>query len=103
MSCPNEDDHGKLKKAVRYLKGKPRFRILYGYQQRPEAIEVWTDTGSVGCQKSRKSTSGGIVRHGGHIIKSGSTNQAVVALSLGGAAYYGMVKGASGAIGTTCV
>ena len=62
---------------------------------------MWTDTDFGGCQKTRKSTSGGIIRHGKHIIKSWSTNQAVVALSSGEAEYYGMVKGASGAIGAT--
>ena len=36
---------------------------------------------------------------GAHIIKSWSVNQAVVALSSGEAEYYGMVKGASNALG----
>ncbi len=37
--------------------------------------------------------------HGGHMIKSWSTNQAVVALSSGEAEYYGLVKAASVALG----
>ena len=37
--------------------------------------------------------------HGSHVIKSWSTNQAVIALSSGEAEYYGMVKGASVALG----
>ena len=90
MSCPNEDDYG-----------KPRFRILFQYQDKPESTEVWADSDFAGCQKSRKSTSGGIIRHGKHIIKSRGANQAVVALSSGEAEYYALVKGASGAIGTT--
>ena len=36
---------------------------------------------------------------GTHVIKSWSTNQAVIALSSGEAEYYGMVKGASQSIG----
>ena len=36
---------------------------------------------------------------GGHVIKSWSTNQAVIALSSGEAEYYGIVKAASVAIG----
>jgi len=101
MSCPNEDDFGRLKKVVRYLKGAPRFRNIFIYQKRPKAIEVWTDSDLAGCQKSRKSASGGVVRHGEHIMKSWSTNQAVIALSSGEAEYYALVKGVSGAIGTT--
>ncbi len=101
MSCPNEDDFGKLKRVARYLKGAPRFRTIYKYQEKPECIEVWTDSDFAGCQKSRKSTSGGIVRHGEHVIKSWSTNQAVIALSSGEAEYDALVKGVSGAIGIT--
>ena len=36
---------------------------------------------------------------GTHVLKSWSTNQAVIALSSGEAEYYGMVKGASQSIG----
>ena len=75
--------------------------MLFGYQCKPGHIEAWTDSDFAGCQKSRKSTSGGIIRHGGHIIKSWSTSRAVVALSSGEAEYYALVKGSSGAIGTT--
>ena len=41
--------------------------------------------------------------HGGHVIKSWSTNQATIALSSGEAEYYGMVKGASQAIGLRAI
>ena len=37
--------------------------------------------------------------HGSHVIKSWSTNQAVIALSSGEAEYYGLVKAASVALG----
>ena len=37
--------------------------------------------------------------HGGHLIKSWSTNQTVIALSSGEAEYYSLVKGASMALG----
>ena len=68
---------------------------------RPEGFEVRTDTDFNGCQKTGKSTSGGIVRHASHIMKSWSTNQAVVALSSGEVEYYGMEKGARGGMGVT--
>ena len=41
--------------------------------------------------------------HGGHVIKSWSTNQATIALSSGEAEYYGMVEGASQAMGLRAV
>ena len=62
-------------------------------------LTVWTDTDFAGCSKTRNSTSGGLVMHGTHVIKSWSTNQVVIALSSGEAEYYGLVKGASVALG----
>ena len=41
--------------------------------------------------------------YGGHVIKSWSTNQATIALSSGEAEYYGMVKGASQALGLKAI
>ena len=41
--------------------------------------------------------------HGGHVIKSWSTNQSTIALSSGEAEYYGMVKGASQAMGLRAI
>eukprot|EP00969_Alexandrium_andersonii_P274365 12126182-Alexandrium_andersonii.AAC.1 len=57
------------------------------------------DTDWAGCRKTRKSTSGGMVRHGRHVLKAWSTTQTVIATSSGEAEYYGMAKGASQALG----
>ena len=62
-------------------------------------MEVWTDSDFAGNRKNRKSTSGGVLFHGKHLLKSWSTNQATIALSSGEAEYYAMVKGASQAFG----
>eukprot|EP00969_Alexandrium_andersonii_P066310 2924013-Alexandrium_andersonii.AAC.1 len=40
-----------------------------------------------------------MVRHGRHVLKAWSTTQTVIATSSGEAEYYGMVKGASQALG----
>ena len=56
---------------------------------------MWTDTDYAGCAKTRKSTSGGVIMIGGHMIKSWSSTQNVIALSSGEAEYYGLVKGAA--------
>ena len=60
---------------------------------------MWTDSDHAGCTKTRKSTSGVLVRIGSHLIKSWSSTQDVVALSSGEAEYYGIVKGASQGFG----
>ena len=64
---------------------------------------MWTDTDYAGCKVSRKSTSGGVVIWGNHVIKSWSSTQSVIALSSGDAEYYGMVKGASVGLGMQSV
>ena len=100
MSNPKQESLGKLKRLARYLKDKPRLVMKFDYQGTVNGVTVWTDTDFAGCVKSRKSTSAGIIQLGGHLIKSWSINQAVIALSSGEAEYYGLVKGASTGIGT---
>ena len=99
MANPTEDDWGRMKKTVRFLKGQPRYIMHFSYQENPKGINAWSDSDFAGCTRTRKSTSGGLVRHGGHIIRSWSTGQAVTALSSGEAEYYALVKAASQGIG----
>ena len=103
MSSPDTDSIAKLKRLGRYLKGTPRYVTKYPYQEIFDKITLWTDTDSAGCTKSRKSTSAGIIQLGKHLIKSWSTNQAVIALSSGEAEYYGMVKGGSMGLGSKAI
>ena len=99
MSSPTEADWLMLKRLARYLIGRTRVIVCFGYQEANGIIDVWTDTDYGGCQVSRKSASAGIVMLGGHMVKSSSSTQTNVALSSGVAEYYGFVKGASMAIG----
>ena len=71
---------------------KRRYRVLYEYQEDPRKIVVWTDSDLAGCARTRKTTSGGVIMHGSHLVKSWSITQAVIALSSGEAEYYAMVK-----------
>ena len=57
------------------------------------------DTNFAGCLRTRKSTSGGVITIGDHVIKTWSTIQSVIALSSGEAEYHGMVRGASIGLG----
>ena len=71
----------------------------YDYQPMPETVDVTVDTDFAGCLNTRKSTNGGIVKIGDHCLKTWSSNQAVIALSSGEAEFYGIVKGATQAMG----
>ena len=68
-------------------------------QRRYSEMNVWVDTDDAGCRDTRKSTSGGVILAGEHMIKGWSSTQSVIALSSGEAEYDGMVKGTSNAIG----
>ena len=59
-----------------------------------EGLEAYTDTDWAGCTRTRKSTSGGCLMVGYHLIKAWSATQASIALSAGEAEYYGVVRGA---------
>ena len=89
----------KLKRLGRYLIGKERTIMAIKRQGRLERIDVWVDTDYAGCKETRKSTSGGVIQLGRHMVKSWSSTQSVIALSSGEAEYYGMVKGASVSMG----
>jgi hypothetical protein len=126
MSCPKEDDWNKLKRLARYIVGKERCTIKYFYQDKLEGVTVWTDSdfastnpvrhsineqvkdehfemingielnGEAAC---RRSTSGGLILMGEHLIKSWSSTQKITALSSGEAEYYAIVKGAEQGMG----
>ena len=63
------------------------------------AIDAFADSDFAGCIKTRQSTSGGVIKIGGHCIKSWSSTQSVIALSSGEAEHYSLVKTASQSIG----
>ena len=75
-------------------------RTLYKYQGEVKSLDVFVDTDYAGCRVSRKSTTGGIVQLGSHVIKGWSNTQSIVTLSSGESEYYGLVRGSSVALGT---
>lgn len=86
MSGPIEADWDKVKKLGRYLKKHPRLIMKFVNQETPKELDTYVDTDYAGCRKTRRSTNGGVILHGSHIIKSWVTTQTVVALSSGEAA-----------------
>ena len=99
MSKPDTGDIEKLKHLARYLLGRERAVIHYDYQSAPSVWTVWVDSDWAGCRVTRKSTSGGLVMWGSHVIRTWSTTQSVIAMSSGEAEYYSMVNGSSMGLG----
>ena len=88
-----------LKRLARYLKGAPRLILSFAWQEATNELVVCADSDWAGCPRSRKSTSGGVVFRGRHVLKHWSTTQSTVALSSGEAELISLVKGTSEGLG----
>jgi len=99
MAKPVEGDLIRLKRILRYLKGKPRMGIYYAWQEPIDKLTVFTDSDWAGCARTRRSTSGGLILLGGHLLTHWSSTQATVALSSGEAELNGVIKACSEALG----
>ena len=91
MSDPKEGDLRRLRKIGRYLIGKPRLVSLFKWQAMPSRVTAFTDSDWAGCARSAKSTSGGAICIGEHVIKTYCKQQKVIALSSAEAELYAMV------------
>jgi hypothetical protein len=98
MCSPTQKSWTRLKHVARYLVGRPRLLYEYRFQDHSD-IDAYVDSDFAGDFASRKSTSGGCIMRGTHLIKHWSNNQTVIALSSGEAELYGIVTGASHLIG----
>lgn len=99
MSNPLRGDDAMLKRVIRYLVRYPRCTNLMKYQNTVGNLRAMVDSDWAGDEKTRKSTSGGLVLHGGHVISHWCKAQATVALSSGEAELNALVKGMAEAIG----
>ena len=99
MSKPTRRAMAKLKELARYLKGRPEVALVYEFQYEPGCLTVYVDSDWAGCHRTRKSTSGGMICHGSHLVKSWSTTQGTIALSSGEAELYSNIEGAARAMG----
>ena len=91
-SEPREFDFVPLKRAARYLVGKPKAALRFRRQKHVDKITVFVDSDFAGDPVSRKSTTGWWLRLV-TTLKSGSTLQSLTALSVGEAEFYAVVKG----------
>ena len=93
MSSATDTSMTALKRMGRSMLGHKRLVHTYPWQI-ADGIELYSDTDWSGCPRIRKSTSGGCVLIGRHVIKTWSSTQPSVTLSSGGAEFYGLVKAA---------
>ena len=99
MSRPTVGGWKRLKRLARYLLANPRTILEYPWQLREYEMEGFSDSDWAGCRRSGKSTSGGVIKIGEHIIKAWSKTQASVTLSSAEAELVAMCKLAAEIIG----
>ena len=99
MPAPRTQDWDCLRRAGLYLLYKPRATIFYKWQGEQFELTVYSDTHWAGCRTTRRSTSGGMVLRGSHLIRSWPRQQHLVSLSSAEAELYGFVKASSEALG----
>ncbi|MDA8582757.1 reverse transcriptase domain-containing protein [bacterium] len=99
MSAPRVGDWKKLKRLGRYLVNEPRVITKYEWQKKVGVIKGYSDSDWAGCRATAKSTSGGAVMAGSHLLKSWSTTQKSIALSSGEAELIALVKCSTEIIG----
>ena len=98
--APTEASFTALKRLGRYLIGKPRVVQIFRHTgQDPGVVSTMVDTDDAGCLKTRKSSTGMVLRCGSHVVRTTSTTQAKLKPSSGESEYCGVVKGASHALG----
>ena len=99
MARPKPSDFVRVKRVVRFLRGVGKVPLCYRWQDEEEArsIKVFVDSDWAGCKTSRKSTSGGVLMVGKHVVRTWSVTQATIATSSGeaelGAMYEGVARG----------
>ena len=83
MAKPLQGYEGMVKRVIRYLIGHPRCVSLFMFEIPEQSIGIYADSDWAGDEETRKSTSGGFVLHGGHVLCNRSKIQATIALSSG--------------------
>ena len=72
---------------------------MFAFQSPTLTVTAYTDSDWAGCKKTGRSTSGGIVTIGSHVIKSYSRQQKTVALSSAEAELHAMVAASAESLG----
>ena len=99
MSRPTVGDWARLKRLTRYLVGRPRLQTVYAWQRMGHEIAAYTDADWAGNKTNRKSTSGGCILVGSHVLKFCSKTQSLIALSSGESELYATLRTAAETLG----
>ena len=102
MAQPLQGDMTTLKRLGLNLHGKPRMIIDFPCQDNPYSITKSVDSDYAGCARTRKSTIGGLVALGKHVVKHWPYTQAILAPS-SEAQCYSLFKGGPISIGVKAI
>ena len=69
MSRPTREAWQRIKRIGRYLVGKPRIVQACAHQALPEEVVVIVNSDWAGRKTTRKSTTGGVLRLGSHVLE----------------------------------
>ena len=105
MAKPKAADFMAIKRIVRFIIGAGDIRFRYAWQDEEESkrILVFVDSDWAGCRRSRRSTSGGVLKVGRHVLKTWSSTQATIATSSGEAELLAMYDGAARGLGLNTI
>ena len=81
MVKPTPEAWKALKKVGRYLISHPRFKQVFPFGESHDMVLGHADSDWAGDKVDRKSTSGGVLSWGGHVIKTWSSTQQTLSLS----------------------
>ena len=99
MSAPTVRSHEKMKRPARYLVSICEVKLYYRWQDDIKDLCVCVDSDWAGCRRTRKSTSGGCMMIGRHLLRTRSSTQPSIAMSSAEAEYYALVEGATRSLG----
>ena len=71
----------------------------FNWQSEQDVIDVHSGANWAGCKRSRKSSYGGTIAVGSHLIKSYAKTQAIIAKSSGESELYGVIRASTEALG----
>ena len=99
MSKPTKRTVRAIHRVARYLKKHPRRPQIFKWQRDPQSLSAYTDADWAGCERTRRSTSGGVLMRGTHVIKHWSKTQVGVALSSAESELVALIKASTEALG----
>ena len=99
MAAPRATHLEALRKLGKYIAGRPRLVSHFKWQATMSMVTGFTDSDWAGCMATGRSTSGGIITIGAHVIKTYSRQQKTVALSSAEAELHAMVAASAEVLG----